>query len=50
MSTDDGGATLTLEGLACDNPLAVLAALGTLRVLGLSRPEWRPRLLWQKPA
>jgi hypothetical protein len=46
----DDTANLILEGLACDNPLAVLAALGTLRVLGLSRPDWRPRLSWQKPA
>jgi hypothetical protein len=37
---------LTLQGPPGDNPLGVLAALGTLRTLGRARPDWQPRLAW----
>ncbi len=37
---------LTLTGLRGDNPLAFLAALGTLRVLSLARPDDQPRMSW----
>jgi len=37
---------ITLTGLRADNPLAFLAALGTLRVLTLSRPDDPPRMGW----
>lgn len=37
---------VTLTGLRGDNPLAYLAALGTLRVLTLDRPGDPPRMSW----
>lgn len=33
-------------GIDAANPLGFLAALGTLRILHLGRPEWRPKLSW----
>lgn len=38
--------TITLTGLRADNPLAFLAALGTLRVLTLADPDNPPRMGW----
>ncbi len=38
--------TITLTGLRADNPLAFLAALGTLRVLTLAHPDDPPRMGW----
>lgn len=40
---------LTLEGLQGNNPLAFLAALGTLRILSLVEPSQRPDWLPQSP-
>jgi hypothetical protein len=40
-------ATLLLYGLDGSNPLAFLAALGTLRSLSLLWPEERVRLAWK---
>lgn len=37
---------ITLTGLRADNPLAFLAALGTLRVLTLAEPDDPPRMGW----
>lgn len=39
--------TITLTGLRGDNPLAYLAALGTLRVLALANPGNPPRMSWR---
>jgi hypothetical protein len=44
MNGDDG---LLLAGLAGENPLAALAALGTLRVLDLAWPGRGVRLAWR---
>jgi hypothetical protein len=44
MNGDDG---LSLDGLAGENPLAALAALGTLRVLDLAWPDRGVRLAWR---
>lgn len=41
-----GATTHRLEGLEPDNPLALLALLGTLRALDTARPEWRARAGW----
>lgn len=38
-----------LPGLEADNLLGILAALGLLRALETSRPEWGPRLSWVGP-
>jgi hypothetical protein len=40
-------ATFILEGLEPDNVLAMLALLGLLRTLEVSRPKWRPRAAWR---
>lgn len=37
---------IALRALQADNPIAFLAALGTLRILDGLRPEWQPRLGW----
>ncbi len=37
---------IVLTGLRADNPLAFLAALGTLRVLTLAKPDDPPRMGW----
>lgn len=48
MTPDSDRATdLLLPGLDGANPLAFLAALGTLRTLALGRLEWHPRMYWK---
>jgi len=37
---------IPLPALHADNPIAFLAALGTLRILDGIRPAWKPRLRW----
>jgi hypothetical protein len=37
---------IQLPALHADNPIAFLAALGTLRILDGIRPAWEPRLCW----
>lgn len=37
---------IRLPALHADNPIAFLAALGTLRILDGIRPTWKPRLRW----